>query len=259
MLAGQSKLVSALCRRAPLNKVLVAAYSTASPYQRFASTANPINEAEKNAAWELRTYDIKPDCMKDFMQLTAENIHLRTQHSTLIGYWTSEIGGLNQVVHMWKYADLEHRAVVREALGKDTEWQTKYMAKMLPMLAGQNNIVLHKFPWSPINQPVNEKNIYELRQYTLKPGSLTNWANLWTQGLPSRAKLSRPYSVFFSDLGPLNTVVHLWPYASYADRVKVRRDSLLDANWKQIVDQTMIHINHMHSKVLIPTTFSPLK
>jgi len=259
MFTRSAKLTAALCRPANLgSKINVATYSTA-PYNRFASTSNPINEAEKNAVYELRTYDIKPECMPAFMQLTNEHIPLRIKHSPLTGYWTTEMGGINQVVHIWKYVDLDHRAAVRAELAKDTEWNTKYMDPMRPMLVSQKNLVLHKFPWSALNNPVNAVNIYELRTYTLKPGSLTNWANLWTQGLPSRAKFSKPIAVWFSDLGDLNTVVHLWPYASYADRVQIRRDANLEQSWRQLVEQTMIHVQHMNSKILLPTAFSPLK
>ena len=37
------------------------------------------------------------------MQLTNDNIHLRTAHSKLLGYWTTEYGGLNEVTHLWQY------------------------------------------------------------------------------------------------------------------------------------------------------------
>jgi hypothetical protein len=37
------------------------------------------------------------------MQLTNEHIHLRTAHSKLMGYWTTEYGGLNEVTHLWQY------------------------------------------------------------------------------------------------------------------------------------------------------------
>ena len=40
----------------------------------------------------------------DFMELTNENIHLRTSHSKMMGCWTTEYGGsLNEVLHMWQY------------------------------------------------------------------------------------------------------------------------------------------------------------
>ena len=41
--------------------------------------------------------------MKDYLTLTAEKFHLRTSHSVLHGYWTVELGGVNQVVHLWEY------------------------------------------------------------------------------------------------------------------------------------------------------------
>ena len=41
--------------------------------------------------------------MKEYLALTAEKFHLRTIHSVLHGYWTVELGGVNQVVHLWEY------------------------------------------------------------------------------------------------------------------------------------------------------------
>ena len=41
--------------------------------------------------------------MKEYLTLTAEKFHLRTTHSILHGYWTVELGGVNQVVHLWEY------------------------------------------------------------------------------------------------------------------------------------------------------------
>ena len=62
-----------------------------------------VTAARPAKIYELRTYDIKPMNMGEFMALTQENIHLRTQHSPLIGYWTTELGGINQVVLQLNY------------------------------------------------------------------------------------------------------------------------------------------------------------
>ena len=64
---------------------------------------NARHMSSKSKIYELRTYSIKPECMKPFMELTFEKFHLRTEVSKLHGYWTAELGGLNQVVHMWEY------------------------------------------------------------------------------------------------------------------------------------------------------------
>merc|ERR1712071_109166 len=56
--------------------------------------------------YELRTYNIWPQCFKAFLNLTSEEFHLRTAQSKLVGYWTSELGGLNEVVHIWEYGEI---------------------------------------------------------------------------------------------------------------------------------------------------------
>ena len=64
---------------------------------------NARHMSSKSKIYELRTYSIKPECMKPFLELTFEKFHLRTEVSKLHGYWTAELGGLNQVVHIWEY------------------------------------------------------------------------------------------------------------------------------------------------------------
>ena len=58
---------------------------------------------DSGKVYELRTYSLKPEHMKEYLTLTAEKFHLRTTHSVLHGYWTVELGGVNQVVHLWEY------------------------------------------------------------------------------------------------------------------------------------------------------------
>ena len=96
--------------------------------------------------------------------LPQEKFHLRTQHSVLLGYWTSELGGLNQVVHLWQYGEFvpdtlpgltvpcaesySHRAAVRARLGADAEWQQEYFQQILPWLQHQDNLTLERWPGS---------------------------------------------------------------------------------------------------------------
>merc|ERR1712223_1609010 len=57
------------------------------------------------------------------MALSKDKFHLRTEHSKLLGYWTVELGGLNQVTHLWEYDSYSHRAGVRAKLGGHQQWQ----------------------------------------------------------------------------------------------------------------------------------------
>ncbi|KAJ8371669.1 hypothetical protein AAFF_G00303450 [Aldrovandia affinis] len=53
--------------------------------------------------YEFRTYCVRPEQNAAFLALTNAQIHLRTAHSELLGYWSVEYGALNQVFHIWKY------------------------------------------------------------------------------------------------------------------------------------------------------------
>ncbi|XP_041041338.1 protein NipSnap homolog 3A isoform X3 [Carcharodon carcharias] len=64
-------------------------------------------QQQNGTFYEFRTYIIQPGKVADFMKLTSDNIHLRTAHSELIGYWSVEIGCLNEVFHIWKYGIYE--------------------------------------------------------------------------------------------------------------------------------------------------------
>ena len=53
-------------------------------------------------------------------------------YGKLEGYWMTEIGPLNQVVHLWSYADLNERARLRVELSKNERWTKEY----LPLVRG---------------------------------------------------------------------------------------------------------------------------
>ena len=101
---------------------------------------NPIRNASSSKIYELRTYNIKPECMKPFVDLSLEKFHIRTRFSVLHGYWTAEIGGINQVVHIWEYDNYVHRANVRKELAGNQDWISQYFSKILPMFTTQTNV-----------------------------------------------------------------------------------------------------------------------
>ena len=59
----------------------------------------------------------------------------------LVGYYTTEIGPLNQVVHMWGYESLEDRAQRRAKLAADPEWG-EFLKKQTPLIQRMENKIL---------------------------------------------------------------------------------------------------------------------
>lgn len=67
----------------------------------------------------------------------------------LLGFFTTEIGELNSVVHFWGYDSFEDRSVRRAQLAAESVWQN-YLAEIRPMLQSMNNRILVPTDFSPI-------------------------------------------------------------------------------------------------------------
>ena len=64
----------------------------------------------------------------------------------MVGYYRTEIGPLNQVVHMWAYKDLNERGERRAKLMADKGWQA-YIEKMRPLLVTMESKILVPAPF----------------------------------------------------------------------------------------------------------------
>lgn len=220
----------------------------------FSSSAKALSRF-----YELRTYSIKPECFGDFMELTNENIHLRTSHSKMMGCWTTEYGGsLNEVLHMWQYDNHGHRTAVRAALANDTKFRSSYLSKVLPMLVKQENIVLIPFPWyNVVEKTAVEQGVYELQKHTVMPGKLDQLAHRFQQVAGPRNKYSQILGVWYSELGTLSQVYILLHYRSPDERDKVREETSKDEMWTEAIRDCRSFLLGMESKLLVPTKFSP--
>jgi hypothetical protein len=67
----------------------------------------------------------------------------------MLGYFHTEFGPLNQIVHLWGYDSLEDRRVRREKLFADDEWKA-YIQEMRPLVHTQENKLLIPATFSPI-------------------------------------------------------------------------------------------------------------
>jgi hypothetical protein len=95
--------------------------------------------------YEFRTYRLKPRSLAEVEQRFGEAYEHRRKYSELAAFWHTEIGPLNEVVHVWPYPDLETRARVRAAAAKDAHWPPKIQDAIVAM---QSEILI-PFPFSP--------------------------------------------------------------------------------------------------------------
>jgi hypothetical protein len=64
--------------------------------------------------------------------------------------------------------------------------------------------------------------IYEVRTYTLRPGTVAEFEERYEKRLPLREKHSKLGAFFHTEFGPLNQVVHIYPYDDLQHRTRVR-------------------------------------
>lgn len=66
----------------------------------------------------------------------------------LVGYFSTDIGTLHPVVHLWAYQNLEDRTQRRARLAADPAWQ-RYLKKVQPLQIAQQNEILMPAPMCP--------------------------------------------------------------------------------------------------------------
>jgi hypothetical protein len=103
--------------------------------------------------------------------------------------------------------------------------------------------------------------IIEIRTYTVLPNRLGAWLALWeSKALPVQSEVLGGFlGMYVTDIGPINEVVHLWSYASLAERESRRARLEMDPRWaiyRSEVEQ-LAPITLMQSRVVRPTAFSP--
>jgi hypothetical protein len=101
--------------------------------------------------YEMRTYRLRTGMMPTYLKLVEEEgIALQKSHlGELIGYFFSEIGALNQIVHIWAYASLDDREARRNALAADPRWQT-FAPKIQACIDTMENKILKPASFSPL-------------------------------------------------------------------------------------------------------------
>jgi hypothetical protein len=210
--------------------------------------------------YELRTYTVKPGTIGDMVKAASTvSLDIRGNNfGKLEGYWFTEIGPLNQVMHMWSYSDLNERARLRGELAKNARWTSEYIPLIRPLLVRQDVRLMHAI--KPPVPPASTGNVYELRNYRAKPlGAVRQWIDAFTAALPAREKYSKIVGLWQTETGQPNEVCHIWAYASLNARAEARANATKDPVWGEFLGKGPAFLEEMHSTIMLPAPHSPLK
>jgi hypothetical protein len=100
---------------------------------------------------EMRTYNIKTARLNDFIKIYDEE--MREVHTKIlgnqIGFFYSEFGKLNQVIHLYGYDSYEDRSIRRKELSENLAFKN-YVKKVADLIVSQDNQVLLPTDFSKI-------------------------------------------------------------------------------------------------------------
>ena len=207
--------------------------------------------------YDLRTYTLRPGGVPEFEKRFAEGLHIREKYSRLGGFWHTEVGTLNQVVHIWPYDDMAHLERVRGQVAADDSglWPPKGGDLILEM----ESELLNPTPWMrEWTEPQELGGYYELRIYTYMPGTIPEVVRRWEKAVPAREKYS-PLAGLWTSAAGVNKLHHLWPYWSLDDRSRLRAESARNEEFWPPSPPTGEWMLRQENKILIPAPFSPMR
>ena len=103
--------------------------------------------------------------------------------------------------------------------------------------------------------------ILEQRDYHVHTGKLPELVRLYeAEGIPLQNEiLGGLVGAFTTNVGALSTYSTLWRYASYAEREEKRARLQADERWKTFLAKVQPLMHTQQNRILVPTSFSPLR
>lgn len=207
---------------------------------------------------ELRTYTLRPGKVPEFLKQAEERaIPIRgDDYGKMEGFWFTEFGPLNQVVHLWSHADLNARQDARTRLAQNEDWMKGYVPEIYPLIRHQEIRLMH--PRMPLKVPTTKGNIYEYRHYQAAIGKVPEFVANFTEVMPVREKYSPNVCLWHTEAAEPNEVSHMWVYPDFAARAETRGKLMEDPDWRAFLGKGGPLLEEMNSTLLLPAPFSPM-
>uniref|UniRef100_A0A0P4WH42 NIPSNAP domain-containing protein n=1 Tax=Scylla olivacea TaxID=85551 RepID=A0A0P4WH42_SCYOL len=218
--------------------------------------------SDKEVIYELQTHNIKPGTSQEYLKNYEEYVKGvkdkgELSNMELHGSWTVSVGDQDQCVHLWKHAG-GYRAIdaSSKVIATDTDLSKLVQDRNQYLRQRTNQFLLPFSFWPPVT-PREGGNIYEIRSYFLKPGTMIEWGNNWSRAIHFRQANNEAFGGFFSQVGRLYNVHHIWCYNSLEGRKEARENAWRHPGWDEVVAYTVPLIKEMHARILVPNYFSP--
>jgi hypothetical protein len=203
--------------------------------------------------YEFRTYKLKPGSLAEVEKRFGAGYEHRKNFSPLTAFWHTEIGPLNEIIHVWGYKDQAERTKIRAEAGKPGVWPPNTSEFIVNM----KSEIVHPFPFVPELKPGKMGPIFEMRYYTIKPGTLPDIIKRWEGKIEERTKFSPLALAGHVEHGQANSYLHIWPYESLNHRAEIREKARAAGAWPPPGGGDMLLTQE--NKIMLPAAFSPVQ
>ena len=103
--------------------------------------------------------------------------------------------------------------------------------------------------------------IVEQRDYHVHTGRLPELLRLYAEeGIPIQAEVLGGFvGAFTTEIGAVSTYTSMWRYDSFAQREERRAALMARDDWKAVMAKLQPLIHTQHTRILTPTSFSPIQ
>ncbi|TIB67610.1 hypothetical protein E3Q24_04130 [Wallemia mellicola] len=211
---------------------------------------------------EIQKHHVKPAKIDDY-KAAVQDYYLsligdKENHLKLTGSWEVMYGEQDTFIHILEYEGFKGLDDTL-ALIRKTNANALFNERVRPLLNHRTSELSQEFAFFPSSPPHSAGGIFELRRYQLKPGSLLQWESFWRKGLEARRQFVTPVGAWFSQVGQLHNVTHMWQYPDFESRKRTREQAWTVDGWAYTVSETVKLCNTMETSILEPLPFSPLK
>ena len=201
---------------------------------------------------EFRTYDLKPGSLGQYYSNTAPMMQKRLEYSPLVGYFHTEIGPLNRVLHIWEYEDLNERSAIRSQVIDDGIWPPPNKG----IVENQQVDIFYQAPFLPKferNRTIGP--LFELRMYRYPVGAVGKVLDAWAPKIEARMNLAQPVGIWYSEIGGANQLAHMWAYESFEHRTEARKQ-FASIGWPPDSGVSPVAMQNM---LMLAADFSPIQ
>lgn len=193
---------------------------------------------------DFRTYTMRRGGVPLFLQLTQKHVlpvHARHIGQPL-GYFATDIGPQDEVMHLWAYEGLGDMEARRRARDHDPEWPS-YAVASKGLIEKQETRVVRRADFAQVDAlpaPDPGKAVVGFRTTSLRRGVMPEFRRLMESlALPAQIRhFGAPVALYVSEVGLQNEFIQLWAFDSLADLETRRAARDREPAWTEFLAAT---------------------